>query len=169
MNYNGLLPTLPKEIKLFLGIFIFVLSIGFYTGLFFVKQTGSHIPQGVEQTYLGNENNPDADVMKFKKSEREMLTIIHTHILSLSMIFFFAGSVLLFAKLNKNLKFFLIIEPFFSTLLTFGGLYLLWNGIHWMKYVVIISGTLMTLTYTASAGIILSQLFSKQKPSSLSD
>lgn len=165
MNYNGLLLTLPKEIKLFLGIFIFVLSIGFYTGLFFVKQTDSHIPQGVEQTYLGNEDNPDAEVMKFKKSEREMLTIVHTHILSMSMIFFLVGSVLLFAKLNKRLKFFLILEPFFSTLLTFGGLYLLWNGVLWMKYIVIFSGTLMTLTYTVSVSIILNQLFSKQKTS----
>ena len=88
MQYNGLLVTFPKEIKLFIACFVVVLAIGFFTGLLFISQTDSTDPTGMEENYLGNEENEDALVMKFKKSEREMLTIVHTHILSMSFIFF---------------------------------------------------------------------------------
>jgi len=159
MQLNGLIYTLPKEIKLLIGAFILVLSIGFYTGLIFVGETSSAAPNGIEEQYLRNEADEDAEVMKFKKSEQEMLTLVHNHILSMSIIFFLVGLVLSTTKLNQKLKLFLIVEPFVSVVLTFGGLYLLWTGLLWMKYIVMLSGILMTLTFTASVLIILFQLF----------
>lgn len=87
-----------------------------------------------------------------------MLTIIHTHILSMSFIFFLLGGLLMLAKLPKKIKMFLVIEPFVSIILTFGGIYLMWKGIVWMKYITMISGILMTIIYSTSALIILSQL-----------
>ena len=54
-----------------------------------------------------------------------------------------------------------MIEPFFSVLITFGGIYLMWTGLLWMKYIVMLSGILMTASFTASAFIILVQLFAK--------
>lgn len=165
MQLNGLILTFPKELKLLIGVFIIVLSIGFYTGLLFVGETSSANPNGIEEQYLGNETEEDAMVMKFKKSETEMLTLIHSHILSMSIIFFLVGLLLSITKLNKNLKLFLMIEPFVSVILTFGGLYLLWKGLLWMKYIVIFSGTLMTFSFTVSIIIILSQLFIKKENS----
>ncbi|MGY8915952.1 MAG: hypothetical protein ACKVJF_12835, partial [Flavobacteriales bacterium] len=135
MRYNGLLSTLPREIKIFVGTFVVVLSIGFYTGLLFVNETSTTSAQGIEENYLGNEDNEEAEIMKFKKSDREMLTIVHTHILSMSFIFFLLGGILWFAKLSKNLKLFLTVEPLLSVVLTFGGIYFLWSGVFWMKYV----------------------------------
>ena len=49
-----------------------------------------------------------------------------------------------------------------SVLLTFGSIYLLWKGILWMKYLVMFSGSLMTLSYAFSIFIILIQLFKKR-------
>lgn len=161
MNYNGLILTFPKEIKVFIIAFIVVLSIGYFTGLLFVGQTSSTTPHGIEENYLGNENDDEAEVMKFKKSEREMITIIHTHILSMSFIFFLLGGILLLTKLPKKLKIFLAVEPFVSIILTFGGIYFMWNGVSWMKYIVMISGIFMTTVYIASASIILFQLLKK--------
>ncbi|MGB5666313.1 MAG: hypothetical protein WBM53_05670 [Maribacter sp.] len=158
MDYNGLLIAFPKEIKLFIGTFVVILSIGFYTGLLFVNETSTTSPGGIEENYLGNEEDEDAEIMKFHKSEREMLTIVHTHILSMSFIFFLLGILVWLAKLSKKLKLFLTIEPFLSVLLTFGGIYLLWTGILWMKYVVVVSGILMTLTFTVSSILVLYQL-----------
>ena len=89
MQLNGLIQTLPKELKLLIGAFIIVLSIGFYTGLLFVGETSSANPNGIEEQYLGNEADEDTMVMKFKKSEQEMLTLVHSHVLSMSLIFFF--------------------------------------------------------------------------------
>ncbi|MCL6294591.1 hypothetical protein [Jejuia spongiicola] len=162
MQLNGLIFTLPKEIKLLIGAFIIVLSIGFYTGLLFVGETSSANPNGIEEQYLGNEDDENATVMRFKKSEREMLTLVHNHILSMSIIFFLIGLLVAITKLNNKLKLFLIIEPFVSVIFTFGGLYLLWTGILWTKYIVMFSGILMTLTFSLSILIVLKQLLQKR-------
>ena len=162
MMLNGRIQSLPKELKLLIGIFLVVLSIGFYTGLLFVNETSSISTNGIEENYLGNDNDEDAEVMKFKKSPKEMLSIVHSHILSMSLIFFLLGVILSITNLPNKIKLFLMIEPFFSVLFTFGGLYFLWKEILWMKYLVIFSGTFMTLTFTASTLIILYQLIRKQ-------
>ena len=158
MELNGVIHTFTRQLKFFLASFVVVLSIGFYTGLLFVNETSSGDPQGIEENYLGNEDDEFAEVMKFKKGSREMLTIVHTHVLSMSFIFFLIGAILLTTSLPKKLKTFLLIEPFVSVILTFGGIYLLWLGYSWTKYLVIVSGTFMTLSFTASVLIILYQL-----------
>ena len=158
MYYNGLLSKFPIEIKLFVASFVIILSIGFFTGLFFVNETSSGSSAGIEENYLGNEDDDNAEIMKFKKSEREMLTIVHTHILAMSFIFFLLGILVWMTKLSKKVKLFLTVEPFLSVILTFGGIYLLWSGVLWMKYVVIFSGILMTMTFTVSAIAVLYQL-----------
>jgi len=162
MQLNGLIFSLPKELKWLIGIFIIVLSVGFYSGLLFVGETSSAKPIGIEEQYLGNELDEDAEVMKFKKSEKEMLTLVHGHILSMSIIFFLLGAILSLTKLSSRLKLFLMVEPFLSVMLTFGGIYFLWKGLIWMKYIVMLSGSLMTLTFTVSTAIILYQLLKKQ-------
>ena len=162
MLYNGLLSTFPKEIKIFIASFVVVLSIGFYTGLLFVNETSSLAPAGIEENYLGNEEDENAEVMKFKKSNREMLTIVHTHILSMSLIFFLLGALVWMTQLSRNVKLFLTVEPFLSVILTFGGIYFLWSGIPWMKYVVLFSGILMTMTFMASSLTVLYQLTKKK-------
>ncbi len=163
MQLNGLILTLPKEIKILIAAFVIVLSIGFYTGLLFVGETSSANPNGIEEQYLGNEDDENAEVMRFKKSDKEMLTLVHNHILSMSIIFFLLGILVSITKLSKKLKLFLMIEPFVSVVLTFGGLFLLWKGMLWMKYIVMLSGVLMVLTFTVSVIIVIKQLFQKVK------
>jgi hypothetical protein len=158
MKLNGLIETFPKELKLLIAAFIIVLSVGFYTGLLFVGETSSANPNGIEEQYLGNEDDLDAKVMKFKKNEQQMLTLVHGHILSMSIIFFLTGLILMTTRLNLKFKLFLLIEPFISIILTFGGIYLLWKGMLWVKYIVMISGILMTLSFTLAVFIILKQL-----------
>lgn len=162
MQLNGLIFTLPKELKLLIGVFTIVLSIGFYTGLLFVEKTSSANPNGIEEQYLGNEQDEDAEVMRFKKSDNEMLTLVHNHIISMSVIFFLLGLLVSITKLGKKLKLFLMVEPLLSVLLTFGGLYLLWKGLLWMKYIVMFSGMLMTLSFTLSVIIVFKQLLQKK-------
>ncbi len=158
MDFNLHLSSFSREIKIFVAAFVVILSIGFYSGLLFVSQTSSSSPDGIVENYNGNEENEEAEVMKFKKSEHEMLTIVHTHILSMSFIFFLLGVLVWMAILPKKLKLFLTVEPFASVLLTFGGIYFVWKGILWMKYVVMLSGFLMTATFTISVILVLHQL-----------
>ena len=161
MQLHGRIHYFSKEVKIFIASFIVVLSIGFYTGLLFVNQTEQMAPAGIEENYLGNEDIEAAAVMKFKKGKREMLTIVHTHILSMSFIFFLLGGILATTSINKKLKSFLMIEPFVSVLLTFGGIYFLWSGVLWFKYIIMISGIVMTLSFTVGALLVMQQLFKK--------
>lgn len=163
MQLNGLIYTFPKEIKLLLIAFVVVLSVGFFTGLLFVNETSTANPNGIQEQYLGNEENEEALEMKFKKTDKQMLNIVHSHILSMALIFFLLGLILSTTQLQYKYKVFLMVEPFVSVVLTFGGIYLLWKGVTWMKYIVMISGTLMTLSYTLSALIILKQLLLPKK------
>ena len=154
--------TWAKELKLLVGTFLVVLSIGFYSGLSFVGETSSFSSNGVQENYLGNENVEDAEEMKFKKTERHMLSVIHSHILSMSVIFFLVALLVYNVEFNTAFKKFLMIEPLVSVVTTFGGIYFLWKGILWMKYIVIISGTLMTLSYSLSILLVFWALFKKR-------
>lgn len=158
MKTAGSLSTFSKEIKLLIGSFIIVLSIGYFMGLSFVNETTEGHPAGIQEQYLGNESDMDAKVMKFKKSKREVLTLVHNHILSLSVIFFIVSLLVATTNLNKKWKHFLMIEPFVSLVLTFGGIYVLWMGYTWVKYIIMISGTLMTFSYLAAVVVILYEL-----------
>ncbi|MBT3442613.1 MAG: hypothetical protein HOG23_03765 [Flavobacteriaceae bacterium] len=152
------LSQLSKEIRYLIASFIVVLSIGFFSSISFVNHSNSIQPNGLVEQYNGNESDIDADVMKFKKSKRELLTIIHSHILSMSVIFFIVGLLLCLTPTNIFLKYFLTIEPFVSILLTFGGIYFLWIEILWFKYLVIFSGFLMTISFLLSVIIIIKDL-----------
>ena len=154
--------TWAKELKLLVGTFLVVLSIGFFSGLSFVGETSSFSSEGVQENYLGNEDVEDAEEMKFKKTERHMLSVIHSHILSMSIIFFLVALLVYHVEFNIAFKKFLMIEPLVSVVTTFGGIYFLWKGILWMKYIVIISGTLMTLSYTLSILLVFWALFKKR-------
>jgi len=163
MNFSGRIHEFPTYVKHFIAAFVVVLSVGYFTGIQFVRQTDSDAPQGIEENYLGNEDSGEVTVMKFKKGEREMLTILHTHILSISFIFFLLGGLVSLTSLPKRLKAFLMIEPFVSIIVTFGGIYLLWMGLLWMKWIVMVSGMLMTAVFAVSAIAVLQQLFFSKK------
>lgn len=162
MQVHGSIHQFPKEIKMLIAVFLIVLSLGYYLGLTFVNETTSTNPNGIETNYNGNEADENAKVMKFKKSKREILTLIHNHILSLSIIFFIISLLLSTTSIHKKLKYFLMIEPFISLLLTFGGIYILWLGFSWMKYVIMISGLLMTFSFVGATSIIFIELLKKQ-------
>lgn len=165
MKLDGLIFILPKELKLLIAAFCITLSVGFFSGITFVSKTTENTATGIEENYLGNEDNENAPVMKFKKSEKEILSIIHSHVLSMSVIFFLTGLLISITSLQVKYKLFLMIEPFLSIPLTFGGIYFLWKGFFFMKYIILFSGILMTLSFSIAIIVILFQLsISKRKP-----
>lgn len=155
---NYYLTYLPSHIKMLVGTFLIVLSVGYFSGLFFVNSTTQMTDRGIIENYNGNEYDEDASVMKFRKSEHEMINVIHTHILSMSLIFFLLGILIAGAKCPPRLKLILMIEPLLSVLITFGGIYFVWLGVEWMSYAVMISGVLMTTSFLVSIVVIFSSL-----------
>ena len=161
MELHGKIHELPKLAKYLLGFFIITLSFGYFVGLRFVQENTNYTTQGIEEQYNGNEKDENAEVMKFKKSEKEIISMVHNHVISMSVIFLLLGAILLLTSLPQKFKKILIIEPFISIILTFGGIWLMWSGVLWFKYVVIASGILLTLTFTTSILLILMQLFKR--------
>ncbi len=162
MELHGKIHILPKPAKLLIGFFIVTLSFGYFTGLRFVNENTNSTTIGIEEHYLGNETDENAEIMKFKKSEKEIISMVHNHVISMSVIFLLLGVILLMTSLPTKLKKFLIVEPFISIILTFGGIWLMWSGILWLKYIVIVSGIMLTLTFTISSVFVLFQLFKKK-------
>lgn len=158
IDLSGVIHRLSPNIKWFIAIFLVVLSVGYFTGLSFVKETSGMNPVGIEENYVGNEDDLEAEEMKFKKSEREMLNIIHTHILSMSIIFLILGFFVSLTSLPQWLKKNLMFEPLLSVLLTFGGIYMIWSGSYWFTCIVMISGILMTLSFVFSVLLVLWQM-----------
>lgn len=66
--------------------------------------------------------------------------------------------IMYFSSYNEGIKYFLMLEPMVSLVVTFGGLWLLWSGAHWMKYVIMISGILMHLSLVAIILLLLKDL-----------
>ena len=161
MSIAGSITKFPRDVKILTAVFLAVLSIGFLSALQFVNLTTSASPSGVEQNYLGNEEDLEAVELKFKKSEKQMLNIIHTHILSMSIIFFSLGLLVALTPIRGFWRKLLLFEPLLSVLLTFGSIYLLWQGITSMKYVTMVSGFLMTFSFVASVVVIFYWLFRK--------
>lgn len=158
-----------KELRLLITAFVVTLNIGFFTGLNFINETTSFQPEGIETNYLGNENIENAEVMKFKKPKKEILTVVHNHILSMSIIFLLLGVLLSYTSINKKLMRLLIMEPFVSIVLTFGGIYVLWTGVLWFKYVIMISGLALTLSFILSSFFILKESVFRGKKDKILD
>ena len=163
MELRGKLAYLSRELRLLVAVFVITLNIGFFTGFNFVKVTTSFKAAGIQTNYLGNEEDEDAEVMKFKKSERDILTLVHNHILSLSIIFFLLALVLHLSSMPQPWRSFLMLEPFLSLVLTFGGIYVLWLGVTWFKYVIMISGFLMVSSIVATSIFILKECLFQPK------
>jgi hypothetical protein len=157
----GYIASFPKELKVLTAFFLITLSIGFYLGLGFVNETTENKSQGIIENYNGNENDVEAETMKFKKSEHEMYNILHTHFLSLSIVFFILGVLTCGTSINSALRKFLMIEPLVSVMLTFGGIYFVWLGFEWMSYIVMLSGILMTVSYTLAVVLVFRELVRK--------
>lgn len=123
MQFSGTIHRFPREIKMLLAVFLVVLSVGFLSALQFVDVTTETSPTGIQENYLGNENNLEADEMKFAKNEKQMLSILHTHILSMAVIFFILSLLVATTSIKMNLKKILMVEPLLSVLFTFGSIY----------------------------------------------
>ncbi|WP_276390097.1 hypothetical protein [Eudoraea chungangensis] len=147
--------SFSKEMKTLILIYLLITSLGFLSALQFVNLTTEGNPTGIEENYLGNEQDLEAAEMKFAKSEKQILNIVHAHMLSLSMLFLILGILVSCTPLGGSLRTILILEPMVSVAMTFGGIYLLTKGVMWMKYLILFSGIAMVISYILSVAIVV--------------
>ncbi|MEM1340451.1 MAG: hypothetical protein AAF717_19525 [Bacteroidota bacterium] len=161
MQLKGKLLETSRETRSLIVLYLVITSIGFLSALQFVDRTTSGTPKGIQENYLGNEEDLQATELKFAMSERQILNIIHAHMLSIGMLFFILALLVATTPLGGILRKLLLFEPLVSVFLTFGGIYWLWKGILWMRYVVMLSGILMTLSYILSIVVLGYWLFKR--------
>ena len=133
--------------KLFLTIFLIVLSIGVMFGLVFLFHTTSFDKDATSERLIESEQliEEDFGINESKaKSTSELLMTTHNHILGFTFIFFFTGGIFYFNSLvNVFWKTLLITEPLISTVLSFGSLWLVrFFGSDWI-YLTILSSVLL--------------------------
>lgn len=160
------LRELPYMLRRLLASFLFVITVGYTLGIAFVDHTTAMHPAGIAERYLGSESVgidpeqlPEDRELQYEKTSSEMLTITHTHILSLSLVFLAVGGIFFFASgMPSWVRSFLIIEPFVSIILTFGGMWLLRYHSQTWSLLIAASGTVMSICFYTMVIVSLWQL-----------
>jgi len=159
MNWSFKLRQLPKELKLLALLFLSSLLFGYGASFMILVDQTSLSPSGIAENYNGNEDDEEADTMKFRKSKFEMLTSVHSHVFTLSLIFLATGILVFFTGLPQKSKLFLMAEPLISLLVTFTSLILLWQGHLIFKYLAYLSGALMHSTFILVILLLIREIY----------
>jgi len=143
--------------------------VGYTTSLVFVWRTTRMVPAGVAARYRGESLEPGAEggggggegggPMQFPKSFSEMLTITHTHLLSMAVIFALSGiGVALCTWPPERWRRLLIAEPFGALLVSFAAMWLMRYVDSRFAWLLEASSSLIALTFYVQSYLILREL-----------
>lgn len=118
--------SLPGLWRLLARWIVIVQLVGYTTSLVFVWHTTRLVPPGITARYRGIPPDSSAAAMQFPKSFAEMLTITHTHLLGMAVIFLVNGIALaLCRRPGEGWRRFLVVEPFVALLASFTAMWLM--------------------------------------------
>ncbi len=161
---------LPKQLRMFLAAFVFLLSAAVATGLIFLYHNTSYQPEKAVEHYNGTPQNPADEFEipeKYEKPIGELLITTHNHLFGFSFIFLALGGIFWFnSTLNGFWKGFFMVEPLLSTLFTFGGIWLVRFVHPSFIYLTVLSSTLIYISFLVMAGVSLYELLIKKENSS---
>lgn len=152
--------TVPSSVRT-LGRWITVVQlVGYTTSLVFVWHTTRLVPAGVSSHYRGAAVDSLASgAMQFPKSFSEMLTITHTHLLSMAVIFVITGlGIALCARVSERWRRFLIAEPFCALLLSFSAMWLMRYVDPHFAWLLEASSALLAITFYVQSFFILREV-----------
>ena len=157
----------PNKLKLLCFLTVFNITVGVGVGLYYVGYTTQYSSIGTSEHFAGSKVSDDFDIPdKYPKPISELLNTTHIHIISMTFIFLIIGGIFYFNSIiTGSMKTILIIEPFISIIVTFGGIWLV-RFIHpGFSYLVILSGILMYLSFIIMASTIFYELSIKSSRS----
>ena len=133
--------------------------VGYTTALVFVWHTTRLVPTGVAARYRGVNPDMTEGAMQFPKSFGEMLTITHTHLLSMAVIFVLTGvGVALCVSVSERWKRILIVEPFCALLVSFSAMWLMRYVAPEFSWLLEASSFLLAVTFYVQSYLILRDL-----------
>lgn len=139
---------------------VIIQLVGYTTSLVFVWHTTRLVPPGVAQRYRGAADPEDGTgAMQFPKSFAEMLTITHTHLLSMAVIFVITGvGIALCARISERWKRWLITEPFVALLVSFSAMWLMRYVDPRFAWLLEASSSILALTFYIQSWLVLREL-----------
>lgn len=152
--------TLPPPVRT-LGRWITIVQlVGYTTSLLFVWHTTRLVPSGVATRYRGAAvDSLASDAMQFPKSFGEMLTITHTHLFSMAVIFVLTGiGVALCTRPDERWRRFLIAEPFVALLVSFSAMWLMRYVDGHFAWLLEASSAILAITFYVQSFLILREL-----------
>jgi hypothetical protein len=143
-----------------LGLWLAIVQVvGYTTSLLFVHHTTGMIPSGAAARYRGSDSTVAEAAMQFPKSYAEMLTITHTHLLSMAAIFVFSGVALaLCERPSEPWRRFLVVEPFAALLVSFSAMWLMRYVDPRFSWLLALSSGIMALTFYVQSFFVLREL-----------
>ena len=151
--------TVPAAART-LGRWITIVQlVGYTTSLLFVWHTTRLVPPGIESRYRGADPEASQGAMQFPKSFGEMLTITHTHLLSMVLIFVITGiGVALCERVGERWKRWLISEPFVALLVSFSAMWLMRYVDPHFSWLLEASSAVLAMTFYLQSYLILREL-----------
>ena len=152
--------TVPSSVRSLARWITIVQLVGYTTSLVFVWHTTRLAPPDVASRYRGaGADSLDSGAMQFPKSFGEMLTITHTHLLSMAVIFVITGiGIALCARLSERWRRFLIAEPFGALLVSFSAMWLMRYVDGHFAWLLEASSALLAITFYVQSFLILREL-----------
>ena len=152
---------LNKNLKKLLIYYLFTIGIGFSLGVLYVYLNSEFSNTGMVDQYVGNNDEWEP---KLPKTLKDLVSHTHEHITMFSIIFLSLGLIFSYNSVIKGFwKSFLILEPFISIIITFGGFFIIRYITTTFSYVIIISSFLMYICFYIMLFVCLYELIFLQK------
>lgn len=153
---------LNKDLKFFLFISTFTVTVGLVFGLIFLFHT-TQFDKNVTVDRLIEKNDEIEEDFGINESNAkttgELLMTTHNHILGFSFIFFIIGGIFYFNSIISGVwKIILITEPLVSTIVSFSSLWLVRFLGNELIYITVISATLMYTAFFVMVAVIFYEL-----------
>ncbi len=133
---------------------------GYTTSLVFVWHTTRMVPRGVAEHYRGTDPARTDLEMKFAKSLGEMLTLTHTHLLAMAVIFVLSGLALaLCEQPAERWKKVLLVEPMVALLVSFAAMWLMRYVHPGFSLLLTLSSAVMAITFYLQCALVLRELW----------
>jgi len=154
-----------RNLRHFLAAFIILLISSTMIGLLFVYQTTKYQNDGIIERYNGSSIQEDEfDIPEnYPKSYFELLLNTHNHLFGFAFIFLSMGFIFYFNSfITGYWKYIILIEPFFSVILTFSGIWAMRFINPGFVVLVILGGVLTYTAFFIMAFVLLFELLIKK-------
>jgi hypothetical protein len=148
---------LPAPVRA-IGRWLTLVQVAGYTvSLIYVWHTTRLLPSGIADHYRGSEGADGA--MQFPKSLGELLTITHTHLFAMLVIFVLSGlGVTLCERVPERMKRVLVTEPFVALLVSMSAMWLIRYVHPGFGLLLQLSSLLMAGTFYLQSWLVIAEL-----------